>query len=93
VKPVAVRHGTAKLNGGKLHVPCSCPRLSHAAPTAKRPVSPYTELFWTEKAFYFDLVGSKMDNTPTALFESYEADFKHMLESVKEKLENAGTGG
>lgn len=33
-----------------------------------------------------------MDNTPTALFESYEADFKHMLEGVKEKLENAGTG-
>lgn len=33
-----------------------------------------------------------MDNTPTALFESYEADFKHVLEGVKEKLEVAGTG-
>lgn len=33
-----------------------------------------------------------MDHTPTALFESYEADFKHMLEGVKEKLEGAGTG-
>jgi hypothetical protein len=34
-----------------------------------------------------------MDNTPTALFESYEADFKQVLEGVKEKLETAGTGG
>ncbi len=34
-----------------------------------------------------------MDNTPTALFESYEADFKHTLEGLKEKLETAGTGG
>ena len=34
-----------------------------------------------------------MDNTPTALFNSYEADFKQMLESVREKLESAGTGG
>ncbi|KAG8807176.1 hypothetical protein FRC19_006818 [Serendipita sp. 401] len=33
-----------------------------------------------------------MDSTPTALFESYEADFKHMLEGMKEKLEAAGTG-
>jgi hypothetical protein len=34
-----------------------------------------------------------MDNTPTQLFESYEADFKHTLEGVKERLEGAGTGG
>lgn len=34
-----------------------------------------------------------MDNTPTALFESYEADFRQMLEGVKEKLESAGSGG
>jgi hypothetical protein len=34
-----------------------------------------------------------MDSTPTALFESYESDFKHLLEGLKEKLENAGTGG
>jgi len=33
-----------------------------------------------------------MDNTPTALFESYEADFKHILDGVKDKLEGAGTG-
>jgi len=34
-----------------------------------------------------------MDNTPTALFDSYEADFKGLMESVKERLEGAGTGG
>ncbi|KAG8823555.1 hypothetical protein FRC17_009294 [Serendipita sp. 399] len=33
-----------------------------------------------------------MDNTPTALFDSYEADFRHTLEGLKEKLETAGTG-
>jgi len=33
-----------------------------------------------------------MDNTPTALFESYEADFTQILEGVKERLESAGTG-
>lgn len=33
-----------------------------------------------------------MDNTPTALFESYEADFKSALDSVKGRLESAGTG-
>jgi vesicle transport through interaction with t-SNAREs 1 len=33
-----------------------------------------------------------MDNTPTALFDSYEADFKGLMESVKERLEGAGTG-
>lgn len=33
-----------------------------------------------------------MDNTPTALFESYESDFKHILEGLKDKLENAGSG-
>lgn len=34
-----------------------------------------------------------MDNTPTALFDSYEADFKGLMESVKERLEGAGAGG
>lgn len=34
-----------------------------------------------------------MDRTPTALFDSYEADFKGLMESVKERLEGAGTGG
>jgi len=34
-----------------------------------------------------------MDNTPTALFDSYEADFKGLMESVKERLEGAGVGG
>jgi len=33
-----------------------------------------------------------MDNTPTALFDSYEADFKGLMESVKQRLEGAGTG-
>jgi len=33
-----------------------------------------------------------MDNTPTALFDSYEGDFKGLMESVKERLEAAGTG-
>ena len=34
-----------------------------------------------------------MDNTPTALFDSYEADFNGLMESVKERLEGAGAGG
>jgi hypothetical protein len=34
-----------------------------------------------------------MDNTPTALFDSYESDFKGLMESVKERLEGAGAGG
>ena len=34
-----------------------------------------------------------MDNTPTALFDSYEADFKGLMESVKGRLEGAGVGG
>ncbi|RDB27214.1 Vesicle transport v-SNARE 13 [Hypsizygus marmoreus] len=33
-----------------------------------------------------------MDETPTALFESYELDFRHIIESVKEKLDAAGSG-
>jgi vesicle transport through interaction with t-SNAREs protein 1 len=28
-----------------------------------------------------------MDNSPTALFDSYEQDFKQLVESIREKLE------
>jgi len=33
-----------------------------------------------------------MNHTPTALFDSYESDFKGLMESVKDRLEGAGTG-
>ncbi|GLB38074.1 putative vesicle transport v-snare protein vti1 [Lyophyllum shimeji] len=33
-----------------------------------------------------------MDQTPTALFDSYESDFRHIVDSIKEKLEASGTG-
>ncbi|KDR73314.1 hypothetical protein GALMADRAFT_251929 [Galerina marginata CBS 339.88] len=31
-----------------------------------------------------------MDQTPTALFESYEQDFRHIISSISEKLEGSG---
>lgn len=31
-----------------------------------------------------------MDLTPTALFESYEQDFQHVIQSIREKVEGAG---
>lgn len=34
-----------------------------------------------------------MDNSPTALFNSYEQDFKQIIASVREKLESGGGGG
>lgn len=34
-----------------------------------------------------------MDNTPTTLFESYEVDFKQVLERAKTRLEETGTTG
>ena len=33
-----------------------------------------------------------MDNSPTALFDSYEQDFKQIVASIREKLEG-GEGG
>lgn len=30
---------------------------------------------------------------PTALFNSYEQDFKHLLNEIREKLEGAGKDG
>ncbi|KAF5372704.1 hypothetical protein D9615_009884 [Tricholomella constricta] len=33
-----------------------------------------------------------MDQTPTALFDSYELDFRHIVDNVKEKLEASGNG-
>ncbi|KAF8058530.1 vesicle transport v-snare protein vti1 [Lyophyllum atratum] len=33
-----------------------------------------------------------MDQTPTALFDSYELDFRHIVEGIKDKLESSGTG-
>ncbi|KAG6828520.1 hypothetical protein H0H92_007738 [Tricholoma furcatifolium] len=33
-----------------------------------------------------------MDQTPTALFDAYESDFKHIVQGIKEKLEASGTG-
>jgi hypothetical protein len=31
-----------------------------------------------------------MDATPTALFDSYEQDFKHIIRSISDKLEGNG---
>ena len=33
-----------------------------------------------------------MDNSPTALFESYEQDFEQVIASVREKLDADGPG-
>ncbi|PPR03892.1 hypothetical protein CVT24_008123 [Panaeolus cyanescens] len=33
-----------------------------------------------------------MDQTPTALFDSYESDFKHLISSISDKLEGSGKG-
>ncbi|KAG6907929.1 hypothetical protein DXG01_006859 [Tephrocybe rancida] len=33
-----------------------------------------------------------MDQTPTALFSSYELDFRHIIDGIKEKLEAGGNG-
>ena len=37
-----------------------------------------------------------MDNSPTALFDSYEADFKQIIQSIRDKLDSddaQGQGG
>ena len=34
-----------------------------------------------------------MDNSPTALFDSYEQDFKQIVASVRDKLEGGGGEG
>lgn len=31
-----------------------------------------------------------MDNSPSGLFDSYEQDFQHIIESVRDKLEGNG---
>ncbi|KAG6849262.1 hypothetical protein C0991_011799 [Blastosporella zonata] len=31
-----------------------------------------------------------MDQTPTALFDSYELDFRHIIAAIKDKLEASG---
>ncbi|KAG5641833.1 hypothetical protein DXG03_004136 [Asterophora parasitica] len=33
-----------------------------------------------------------MDHTPTALFDSYELDFRHVIDGIREKLEATGRG-
>ncbi|KAG5350067.1 hypothetical protein C0989_000385 [Termitomyces sp. Mn162] len=33
-----------------------------------------------------------MDQTPTSLFNSYELDFRHIVDGIKEKLEASGSG-
>ena len=33
-----------------------------------------------------------MDNSPTALFDSYEQDFQQFIEGIKDKLEGSGKG-
>lgn len=33
-----------------------------------------------------------MDNSPTALFDSYEQDFKQIIASIREKLEGGDEG-
>jgi hypothetical protein len=40
-------------------------------------------LFWT----YRGNIRITMDNSPTALFDSYEQDFQQIVDSLKEKLE------
>ena len=31
-----------------------------------------------------------MEQTPTALFDSYEADFRHIISGISDKLEGTG---
>ena len=33
-----------------------------------------------------------MDTSPTTLFDSYEQDFQHLLQGVRDKLEGDGKG-
>jgi vesicle transport through interaction with t-SNAREs 1 len=33
-----------------------------------------------------------MENSPTALFDSYEQDFQQIVDSIREKLDGDGSG-
>jgi hypothetical protein len=37
-----------------------------------------------------DSLVSRMDQTPTSLFDSYEQDFRHIISSISDKLEGNG---
>lgn len=40
-----------------------------------------------------ELSKRKMDTSPTALFDSYEQDFKQIADSIKNKLDGDASGG
>ena len=74
-------------NRDELSLRCNRAVSNHCSLFLQQP-RPGTFSPWRKKRY--EITPTDMDTSPTALFESYEQDFRQLIEAVQEKLEDNG---